>query len=150
MDIYGLIKGKVESKSIQLPIKFYPESGSHHLSEVETLALLDSGAGSIFIDRNYQQELGLPTCPLKEPIIVHNVDGTRNKKGVITNFVRMRLNVNNRSRTVIAHVTGLREQRMILGYPWLRDWNPDVDWKMGSLKSRHGQEQFQGKTEDIP
>ena len=98
--------------------------------------MLNSGAGGIFIDRNYQQELGLPTRSLKDPIIVHNVDGTRNKKGVITDYVRIRLNVNDRSRTVIAHVTGLGKQRFILGYPWLRDWNPDVNWELGSLRWR--------------
>ena len=45
LDIYGVLLAKVENKSVRLPIKFYPESGSHHLSKVETLALLDSGAG---------------------------------------------------------------------------------------------------------
>jgi hypothetical protein len=37
---------------------------------------------------------------------------------------------------VIAYVTGLGRQDLILGYPWLQDWNPDVDWKMGSLRWR--------------
>jgi hypothetical protein len=31
---------------------------------------------------------------------------------------------------------GLGKQNVILGYPWLQDWNPDVNWKMGSLKWR--------------
>ena len=136
LDIYGILHAEVENKSIRLPIKFYPESGSQHLSEVETAALLDSGAGGIFIDRDYQQELKLPTCSLKKPIKVHNVDGTRNKKGLITDYVKICLNVNNRSGSVIAHVTGLGKQKLILGYPWLRDWNPDVNWKMGSLRWR--------------
>ena len=35
---------------------------------------------------------------------------------------------------------------MILGYPWLRDWNPDVDWKMGSLKWRD----TEGKSDNNP
>lgn len=100
------------------------------------MALLDSGAGGIFIDRDYQRELKLPTRPLRNPIIVHNVDGTRNKKGLITDCVKITLDINDRKGTVIAHVTGLGKQRLILGYPWLQDWNPDVDWKLGSLKWR--------------
>ena len=140
LDIYGILLAKVENKSVRLPIKFYPESGSHHLSEVETLALLDSGAGGIFIDRDYQQQLDLPTHPLKNPITVHNVDGTRNKKGFITDYVKLRLKINDRTGPVIAHVTGLGRQRLILGYPWLQDWNPDVNWKMGSLRWRDTEE----------
>jgi hypothetical protein len=119
-----------------LPIKFYPETGSHHSSKVETHALLDSGAGGVFIDRDYQQNLGIPTHRLERPIIVHNVDGTLNKKGFITEYVKLNLNVNGRTGPMIAHVTGLGKQNVILGYPWLQDWNPDVNWKMGSLKWR--------------
>ena len=47
---------------------------------------------------------------------------------------------------MIAHVTSLGKQQMILGYPWLRDWNPDVNWKMGSLKWRD----MEGKSDKNP
>jgi hypothetical protein len=136
LDIYGVLLGQVINKSIRLPIKFYPETGSHHSSKVETHALLDSGAGGVFIDRNYQQNLRIPTHRLERPIIVHNVDGTLNKKGFITEYVKLDLTINERTGPTIAHVTSLGKQNVILGYPWLQDWNPDVNWKMGSLKWR--------------
>ena len=60
LDIYGVLMAEVENKTVRLPIKFYPESGSQHLSEVETLALLDSGAGRIFINCDYQKKLNIP------------------------------------------------------------------------------------------
>ena len=120
LDIYSILLGRVINKSIRLPIKFYPESGSHHSAKVETLALLDSGAGGVFIDREYQRRLKIPTIPLQRPILVHNVDGTANKKGVITDCVKIKLTVNGRTGTILAHVTGLGKQSFILGYPWLQ------------------------------
>jgi len=136
LEVNAALIACVENKSIRIPIRFYPESGAQHSSKVETLALLDSGAGGIFIDREYQQRLRIPTEQLPIPIKVHNVDGTLNKKGYITEYVILRLEINGRIGSVMAHVTGLGKQTIILGYPWLQDWNPDVDWKLGSLRWR--------------
>ena len=33
-------------------------------------------------------------------------------------------------------VTGLGSQRIILGFPWLNEHNPDIDWKTGVFKWR--------------
>lgn len=136
MEINAALVAKVENKSIRLPIKFYPETGAHHSNKVETLALLDSGAGGIFIDRNFQESLGIPTHQLSTAIKVRNVDGTLNKTGFIRCYVVLRLTINDKTGSVRAHVTGLGKENIILGYPWLRDWNPDVNWKLGSLRWR--------------
>jgi hypothetical protein len=136
LEINAALVAKVENKSICLPIKFYPETGAHHSNKVETLALLDSGAGGIFIDRNFQESLGIPTHQLSTAIKVRNVDGTLNKTGFINCYVVLRLTINGRTGSVQAHVTGLGKENIILEYPWLRDWNPDVNWKLGSLRWR--------------
>jgi hypothetical protein len=134
LDINGVLLGVVATKSIKLPVKFYPKSNTHQ--NTETLALIDSRAGGIFIDSTYQERLKLPTYPLDQPIIVHNVDGTRNSKGFITNYTELELDINGRQGTVITHITGLGKQNIILGFPWLLKWNPDIDWELGSLKWR--------------
>jgi predicted aspartyl protease len=41
-------------------------------------ALLDSGANAIYIDKAYAQKMKLPLTLLANPILVYNVDGTRN------------------------------------------------------------------------
>ena len=48
-------------------------------STVDTQALIDSGTEGEFIDQNYVRKLGIEQIPLREPIKVLNVDGTRNK-----------------------------------------------------------------------
>ncbi|KAF9522307.1 hypothetical protein CPB83DRAFT_777263, partial [Crepidotus variabilis] len=34
------------------------------------------------------------------------------------------------------YVTGLGKQKVILGFPWLTDQNPDIDWRKGTLRWR--------------
>ena len=43
---------------------------------VETLALIDSGAGGTFIDETFAQNHNLPLARLINPILVYNMDGT--------------------------------------------------------------------------
>ena len=41
-------------------------------------------------------------------------------------------------------------QNLILGYPWLREWNPDVNWEMGSLEWRRSPRDTAEGTEQTP
>ena len=51
---------------------------------VETKALLDTGAGGKFIDQNFVLRNSIRTYKLAKPITIYNVDGTENKTGTIT------------------------------------------------------------------
>jgi hypothetical protein len=103
---------------------------------VETLALIDSGAGGTFIDQNYAKNSGFKIQKLNQPLKARNVDGTENKRGKITSFVDLRINVNGRSMDVRLLITGLGNQRIILGFPWLNEHNPDINWKTGEFTWR--------------
>ena len=63
-----------------------------------------------------------------------NVDGTPNKAGSIQEVVDVVLRYWDHSEHVQFAVTGLRKQDMILGYTWLREHNPEVDWIMKEVK----------------
>jgi hypothetical protein len=52
----------------------------------EQTALLDSGATETFISYNTWRQLGIGQQELNEPITVHKVDGTENKKGKIMHY----------------------------------------------------------------
>ena len=79
----------ITANIISLPIKI---KKSEHES-VETLALIDSGAGGKFINQNYAEKLGLPIRNLKRAIMARNVDGTSNKTGTITSYVDLRMEI---------------------------------------------------------
>ncbi|KAF9527681.1 hypothetical protein CPB83DRAFT_768125, partial [Crepidotus variabilis] len=57
------------------------------MKTVETLALLDSGAGGVFIDQRYAIQQGFTMNALDRSITVFNVDETKNKKGTINQYI---------------------------------------------------------------
>jgi hypothetical protein len=64
------------------------------------------------------------------------VDGTKNKTGLITSFVILNLTINGKEMATELMVTGLGKQKIILGFPWLNEHNPDIDWKTGKFTWR--------------
>ena len=104
---------------------------------VKTLALIDSGARGKFINRKYAERLGLPIQTLEKPIMARNVDGTLNKTGTITSYVDLVVKIDGRIMDIQLLVTGLGNQKIILGFPWLNKHNPDINWKTGEFKWRN-------------
>jgi Retroviral aspartyl protease len=100
---------------------------------VETTTLLDTGAGGKFIDQNFIWNQKIELKELKYPIEVFNVDGTPNKWGTITKYTRLDLMINGQTQTHKLLVTGLGKQKIILGYPWFKQTNPDINWKECTL-----------------
>ena len=97
------------------------------VQNVETLALIDSGAGGKFIDQNFAKANGFELHKLDTPLRAYNVDGTENKRGTIKSFVKLNLEINGRKTTTELLVTGLGKERIILGFPWLNEQNPNIN-----------------------
>src|ERR1700728_3731798 len=118
---------------MMLPIQITSDNGrGMEIAE----ALLDSGASGKFIDENYARDIRAEKKDLRNPIKVYNVDGTPNKQGTITQYVELYLTIHERKRKQRLLVTGLGRQRIILGYPWLKEMNPLIDWEKGTLEWR--------------
>jgi len=92
-------------------------------------ALVDSGATGLFIDREYVKSNQIPTTKLPQPIPVFNVDRTANAEGSIAEVAELLLCYNGHSERALFCVTGLGKQNLILGHTWLKDHNPEVDWR---------------------
>ena len=99
----------------------------------EVKALVDSGAGGIFIDFSFATRLRLPFDKIPKPIQVYNVDGTLNTKGMITHTTTLSLGIGGTIVETKFFVTGLGKEKIILGLPWLQDNNPEINWSTGSL-----------------
>ena len=106
------------------------------VENVKTLGLIDSRAGGKFIDQDFTKESGFKTLKLEEPLRVLNVDGTENKRGTIKDYVELDLEINRRKSLEQLMVTGLGKEQIILGFPWLTDHNPDINWKTGRFSWR--------------
>ena len=120
----------MKSNSLSIPIIM-----NHKKNEtIETLALIDSGARGKFIDQNYTKESSFTLENLEEPLMAWNMDGTENKQGKITKYVNLNVTIHRRTKDIKMLVTGLGKQKIILGFPWLNDENPDINWKNWEFK----------------
>ena len=97
-------------------------------------ALIDSGAEGSFIHSNTVREHNIPTHPLKQPILVKNVDGSQNKEGIISQYVWKPLQLGNRVAYTQLLVTTIGKEEIILGLPWLRKTNPQINWAQSTIQ----------------
>ena len=61
------------------------------------------------------------------------MDGMKNKRGVITSFVELNAQINEKQMGLCLLVTGLGKQKIILGFPWLHKYDPEINWKTGDF-----------------
>jgi len=95
---------------------------------------LDSRAIGNFIDRDFVQTKGINTWSISRPIPVYNVDGSPNEAGQISEMVDVILRYKTHSERTLLAVSSLGRQNMILGYTWLKDHNPEVNWQTGEVQ----------------
>jgi hypothetical protein len=101
------------------------DSGWHF----QCTALINTGATGLFIDHAYVMCLNTQLHQLDSPVTVGNIDGTENRGGVIEFYTDMFLETLDHCERVCLEVADLRKnQRVILGLPWLRCHNPTIDW----------------------
>jgi len=96
-------------------------------------ALLNSRATENFLDLQTWKELRIGRFQLRKPVPVRNVDGTSNSAGNIKYFCWLKIRIKNRDRRMKFFLTNLGNDRFILGYPFLKSFNPKIDWEKGQI-----------------
>ena len=106
------------------------------ISEVRKVenALIDSGATDNFLTPKLAQRLGLKVQKLQIPKPILTVDGSEHVQGDITKFVNIKIRLGNQVRRQMFYVATLGQDRAILGFPFLQKFNPQIDWKTGTIK----------------
>jgi hypothetical protein len=99
-----------------------------------TQALIYCGATGCFIDIEWAKINNIPTHPLTKPIPVYNVNGTANDAGAITDIADVILRYENHSEHTQLAVMRLGKQNLILGYNWLCNHNPEINWQTKDIK----------------
>jgi hypothetical protein len=97
-------------------------------------ALINYSATGCFIDIEWVKLNNIPMRPLTKPIPVYNVNGTANDAGAITDIADVILRYENHSECTQLAVTRLGKQSMILGYNWLCNHNPEINWQTKDVK----------------
>jgi RNase H-like domain found in reverse transcriptase/Reverse transcriptase (RNA-dependent DNA polymerase)/gag-polyprotein putative aspartyl protease len=95
-------------------------------AEVKTL--LDSGAMENLMDSRTANALCVKKQELLSPRKVTNADGSQNAAGMLTHYCELRVRQGDKEQVQTFFITNLGMDRVILGYPWFRDFNPQIDW----------------------
>jgi len=93
---------------------------------VKVKIMLDSGSAGNFISPEVVQWCGLITQPRETPLSVTHVQG--GKVGLVTEQVRCRMRKGTHSEIITFDVVPLGKHVIIIGMPWLRVHNPNIDW----------------------
>ena len=87
-------------------------------------ALIDSGTTENFMDHSMVWHLGIGTRKLPVPRRIFNMDGKENIVGRLTKFCTLRVHKGDQNHLQTFYITTLGTDCAILGYPWLRTFNP--------------------------
>lgn len=96
--------------------------------------MIDSGATGLFIHQRFVDMHRVMIHPLARAIPLHNIDGSRNQAGSITHYARLELSIGTHTERTEFLVTNIGPEDMILGLPWLRKINPQIDWTNGRVE----------------
>jgi len=95
--------------------------------------LIDSGATENFIDYRTVVKYRLGTQKLPQERKILNVDGTENRAGLIKHCIHLYIKSGDQQKRTKFFVTNLGKEQAILGYPWLEEFNPAINWGEGKL-----------------
>ena len=100
-------------------------------------ALLDSGCTGTTLSKEFVRKNNISTKKVIKPIPVRNADGSVNQGGPITDYVEIKLTVNDHEEQMIVAIAELGKTDLFIGYEWLKHHNPDIDWRKGYVKFAH-------------
>ena len=100
---------------------------------VEVKGLLDTGADAVIINRKFVEKHKLPTVLLPKPLIFRNADDSENKMGKVTHRVEGIFRLNNRKLPTYWYVADIGRDDIIFGMPWIRAYNPTIEWDSGRV-----------------
>src|SRR5258708_23263429 len=100
----------------------------------------------MFVNQAFAQKHKLETHPLPNPVPVHNIDGTPNENGSITEEVEVILWYGQHMEKACLAVANLRWQTIIIGHLWLTHHNLEVDWARQSVTMSRCPPECQGRS----
>ena len=101
---------------------------------VVTEGLLDSGAMGLVMSEEFVRRHKFKRTKLERPVYMRNVDGMLNYTGPIVDIVEVEIFFKGHEERMLIDVIGGQKWSVILGMPWLKCHNPEIDWKTGEVK----------------
>ena len=101
---------------------------------IVTEALLDSDATELVMSKEFARKHRFKRIKLERPVYMKNMDRTLNYVGPIVDTVEVEIFFKGHKERMSIDEIGEQKWSVILGMPWLRRHNPEIDWKTGEVK----------------
>ena len=101
-----------------------------HVGKHSATVMVDSGSTGNFIDNSYVNNHSLAKWKLKVPESVRLADGTMHK---CTHYSTVNIRMGKVKQLIQLNIIPLKAANVILGIPWLQQYEPTIDWKSGSV-----------------
>ncbi|KEP45888.1 putative Transposon Tf2-1 polyprotein, partial [Rhizoctonia solani 123E] len=111
--------------------------------------LIDSGASSSFISPFLVEYLQLPRKRLQQQRVVRMLDGSL-APSQITHYTKLDFLCKGRKSTQHFLICPIRRHKIILGSPWLREENPQINWELGSIRYEEAKAASEEEADDNP
>jgi len=76
---------------------------------------------------------GIALIPIEKPIQAFNMDGTKNNTEMIEHCAWLKIQMGKNKISTRFLATGLGKEKMILGLPWLKQYNSKINWNTGTV-----------------
>src|SRR5229473_997580 len=116
--------------SLSLPIKLQSQSGKH---SIQRNALINSGETASFINWRLVNQYNMKMVPLPKEVVVCNVDNTTNVQGMLKEQVFLAVHIKDHQEVLCFYVSDLGKDEIILGHNWLKQHNPNIDWRDATI-----------------
>ena len=101
-----------------------------HVGKASAVIMVDSGSTGNFIDSDYVKSHELVVWKLSVPKSVRLADGTTH---VCRYYVSVNIRMGKFKHIIQLNVIPLKTANVVLGIPWLQQYEPAIDWKSGSV-----------------
>ncbi len=95
--------------------------------------LVDSGATDCFMSPTIVRRMGLGKQTLDKPRKIWNINNTKNKDGLITHYIDLKIQTCGIHRNMRFLITNIGQEDIVLGYPWLATYEPKFNWKYATI-----------------
>jgi len=96
-------------------------------------ALLDNGASKNLIDDEIWKTLGIRTFKRSEPIAIYNIGKMKSKQRKTIRYCWLEVKRRNQEYRMQSFTIRLKENCLILEYPFALTFNPQEDWQKGRI-----------------
>jgi hypothetical protein len=104
--------------------------------------IIDSRATALFVSKHFVQCHHIIYSLLPNIIASYNIDGSKNKAGLLTHFACLTLMISSWNKPTNFFVIDLGPEDIILRLPWLKKVNPAIDWNSDEIEIPNSPEQF--------